>query len=254
MMRNMVTSLIEHGRIVTTVQKAKELRRLADKMVTLGKRGNLHARRQALSVVRSRAAVARLFEEIAPKLGHRKGGYTRVVRIGPRRGDGAELSLVEFALEPLEEKGGKEKPKAAAPETGADGLIPQAAPEAPKVQEAPPEEEGTTAGGAHEGESQPQAADADQASAGAEEAQGEGGSPAQEPQVQPEAAESQPQEGAAADEAPEEEHQEAQDAPPEATGPEASAEQEADAQAQTQEGGAAASPEGAAPRPKEGDA
>jgi len=95
----MVTSLIEHGRITTTDIKAKELKRLGDKMVTLGKRGDLHARRQALAVVRDRDAVKKLFEEISPRFTTRPGGYTRVIKVGFRHGDNAPLSLVEFVGE-----------------------------------------------------------------------------------------------------------------------------------------------------------
>ena len=112
MMRNMVTSLIDHGQIVTTVTRAKELRRLADRMVTLGKRGDLHARRQALSVIRTKQAVAKLFDEIAPLFIERNGGYTRIVKIGPRRGDASMMALIEFATAPM---GGKSEKKTPAP-------------------------------------------------------------------------------------------------------------------------------------------
>jgi large subunit ribosomal protein L17 len=82
--------------VQTTDPKAKELRRWADRMVTLGKRGTLHARRQALAFVRSRNAVKKLFEEIAPRFRDRPGGYTRITKIGPRRGDAAALSMIEL--------------------------------------------------------------------------------------------------------------------------------------------------------------
>jgi len=96
MFRNMVTSLFEHGRIHTTDAKAKELRRWADQVITLAKRGDLHARRQALSIVRSKAVVHKLFEDVAGRFGQRAGGYTRVVKLGKRLGDAAPVSLVEF--------------------------------------------------------------------------------------------------------------------------------------------------------------
>jgi len=96
MFRNMVTSLFLHERVQTTDAKAKELRRLADRMVTLGKRGTLHARRQALASVRDRKVVKKLFEEIAPRFGERPGGYTRITKVGIRRGDAAPLSLIEL--------------------------------------------------------------------------------------------------------------------------------------------------------------
>lgn len=94
--RNMVTSLLWYEHLHTTDAKAKELRRFADRMITLGKRGTLHARRQALAFVRSRRVVRKLFDEIAPRFRERSGGYTRIVKIGPRRGDAAPMSLIEL--------------------------------------------------------------------------------------------------------------------------------------------------------------
>ena len=96
MFRNMVTSLLAHESVHTTDAKAKELRRFAERMVTLGKRGTLHARRQALAFVRDRAVVKKLFEEIAPRFRDRPGGYTRITKLGMRLGDAARLSLVEL--------------------------------------------------------------------------------------------------------------------------------------------------------------
>ncbi len=104
MLRNMVTSLLEHERIVTTVPKAKEARRLAEQMITLGKRGDLHARRQALAYIRSKSVVAKLFDELSSQYAERQGGYTRIVRTGSRTGDAAPmaiLELVEYRDEPL---------------------------------------------------------------------------------------------------------------------------------------------------------
>ena len=96
MLRNMVTSLLEHERIVTTLPKAKELRRVAEKMITLGKRGDLHARRQAASYVRSKALVTKLFNDLAPQYADRQGGYTRIIRTGVRPGDAASMALIEL--------------------------------------------------------------------------------------------------------------------------------------------------------------
>ncbi len=96
MLRNQVTSLLRDGRIETTVAKAKETKRMADKMITLGKRGDLHARRQALAYIYDEDVVKKLFDEIAPNYADRNGGYTRVLRLGPRRGDGAEMAIVEL--------------------------------------------------------------------------------------------------------------------------------------------------------------
>jgi len=96
MFRNMVTSLLDQERIETTDAKAKQIRRLADRMITLGKRGDLHARRQALSVIRSRDVTAKLFSELAERYKDRPGGYTRVVKLGGRVGDAAAVSIVEL--------------------------------------------------------------------------------------------------------------------------------------------------------------
>ena len=96
MLRNQVTSLFQHGRIETTVSKAKETRRMAEKMITLAKKGDLHSRRQILSYVYDKDVVNKLYEEIAPKYEDRNGGYTRVLKLGPRRGDGAELAILEL--------------------------------------------------------------------------------------------------------------------------------------------------------------
>jgi large subunit ribosomal protein L17 len=99
MMRNMVTSLLEHDRITTTDARAKELRKLADRMITLAKRGDLHARRQALQVVQDRKVVAKLFDRLAPRYQERPGGYTRIIKLGSRPGDNASLSIIELVEE-----------------------------------------------------------------------------------------------------------------------------------------------------------
>jgi large subunit ribosomal protein L17 len=96
LLRNLATALMEHERIITTEAKAKELRRVADKLVTLGKRGDLHARRQALRVIRSNAVVRKLFDEVAPRFSERHGGYTRVLRLGFRSGDAAAMAVIEL--------------------------------------------------------------------------------------------------------------------------------------------------------------
>ncbi len=96
MLRNMVTSLLEHERIVTTVPKAKETRRIAEKMITLGKRGDLHSRRQAMTYIRSKVIVNKLFDEIVEQYADRQGGYTRIIRTGNRYGDAAPMAIVEL--------------------------------------------------------------------------------------------------------------------------------------------------------------
>ncbi len=96
MFRNMVTSLFEHERIVTTEKKAKELRPIAEKMITLAKRGDLHARRQALSYIQSKDVVAKLFDEIQGQFTDRQGGYTRIIKTGNRQGDAAPMAIIEL--------------------------------------------------------------------------------------------------------------------------------------------------------------
>ena len=96
MFKTMAAQMIEHGRLQTTEAKAKELRRVVDNMVTLAKRGDVHARRQALSHIGSRSLVHKLFTEIAEKYAERTGGYTRIVKLGPRQGDGAPIVVIEL--------------------------------------------------------------------------------------------------------------------------------------------------------------
>ena len=96
MLRGLVTYLLENGRLETTVYRAKEVKALADKMITLGKKNTLASRRQALAFVTKEDVVKKLFDEIAPKYAERNGGYTRVLKTGPRRGDGAEMAIIEL--------------------------------------------------------------------------------------------------------------------------------------------------------------
>lgn len=117
MMRNMVTSVLEHGRIRTTLARAKELRKPLDQMITLGKQGDLSARRRALRFIKSKAAMANLFGELAERYADRPGGYSRILRLGPRRGDGADMAVVILvgsendpfadAAKPKRRRGGK---------------------------------------------------------------------------------------------------------------------------------------------------
>ncbi len=141
MFRNMVTSLLKHQRIRTTDVKAKELRRWADHIVTLAKRGDLHARRQALSIVREKAVVHKLFEEAPQRFGAVSGGYTRIIKMGRRAGDAAPMSLIEL-VRPVA-GGGKPAKKAAAP---MEIETPDLQPPAPSVETEPaPEAETETA-------------------------------------------------------------------------------------------------------------
>src|SRR6185437_10359763 len=100
---NLATALFEHGRITTTEAKAKRLRPLAEPLITKAKRGDIHARRQVLTVVRDKGVVHSLFAEIGPRYGTRPGGYTRIVKLGPRKGDAAPMALIEL-VEPLAEQ------------------------------------------------------------------------------------------------------------------------------------------------------
>lgn len=111
MLANMAASLLTYQVIKTTETKAKEVRKLAEKLITLAKRGDLHAHRQVYDVIKDRKLVKKLFDEIAPKFADREGGYTRVSKLGPRKGDGAPVAVVELLLEKpaKEEKKGKKR-------------------------------------------------------------------------------------------------------------------------------------------------
>lgn len=113
MFRNMVTSLLQHERIYTTVPKAKELRRWADWMITLGKRGDLHARRQALAVIREKAVIHKVFAELGPRFQNRPGGYTRIIKVGYRRGDAAPMCILELTTDIQQTPRRSQKPAAA---------------------------------------------------------------------------------------------------------------------------------------------
>jgi large subunit ribosomal protein L17 len=102
-MANLASQLFEHGRIVTTEAKAKRLRPLAEKLITKAKRGDIHARRLVLTTVRDKGVVHTLFTEIAPGLADREGGYTRITKVGPRKGDNAPMALIELVRESVEE-------------------------------------------------------------------------------------------------------------------------------------------------------
>lgn len=134
---NLATALFEHRRITTTETKAKRLRPLAERLITFAKRGDLHARRRVLTVVKDKGVVHALFTEIAPAVADRQGGYTRITKIGPRKGDNAPMAVIELVLEPLSPKQAvvKEATKAtekAAPKKKAD--------EKPVVEDAPAED------------------------------------------------------------------------------------------------------------------
>ncbi len=128
--RNMVTSLLEHERIETTDAKAKELRRVAERMITLGKRGTLHARRRALRTIRSRDVTAKLFDSLAERYRDRPGGYTRVLKVGYRHGDAAPVSIIELVdreVSAAAEKKASGRKAAAAPKAREKGSKSKAA-------------------------------------------------------------------------------------------------------------------------------
>lgn len=110
MFRNMVTSLLNHEKITTTDAKAKEIRVVAERMITLGKRGDLHAMRLAASVIREKSVVSKLFSAIAPRYKDRPGGYTRIVKLGIRQGDAAPISLIELVEEEMKPSKAKQSP------------------------------------------------------------------------------------------------------------------------------------------------
>jgi large subunit ribosomal protein L17 len=145
LLKNLMNSLVLSERIETTVPKAKELRPLADKLITLGKRGTLHARRRAFSILSSKDSTDKLFDALSARFAARDGGYTRIVRIGFRPGDGAEMAIIEYL--PAEEKkaGGKGKKKKAAPRKPAEKAAPKAR------RPAPPDKKGKASTGAGKG-------------------------------------------------------------------------------------------------------
>lgn len=122
--RNLVVALIRHGKIRTTDAKAKELRRFADRAVTLGKQGTLHAKRRAFAKIRDEDAVSKLFGELATRFASRPGGYTRIVKLGIRRGDAAPISIVEWSAD-AEAPARKPKPKKRAEAKVATGAEPR---------------------------------------------------------------------------------------------------------------------------------
>jgi large subunit ribosomal protein L17 len=111
MFRNQVSDLLRHGKIVTTEAKAKEVRSIAEKVITLGRHGTLHARRRALRIVSDKDVVKKLFDDLGPRYASRPGGYTRMIKLGPRQGDGASMAQLELVVEEEEAEKEKEKKK-----------------------------------------------------------------------------------------------------------------------------------------------
>ncbi len=136
LLRNMATSLIKHGKITTTETKAKRLRPLAERLVTFAKRGDLHARRRVMTMITDKSVVHTLFTDIAPQVADRQGGYTRITKLGFRKGDNAPLALIELVLEPVNPKAVNKKPKL---ENAVKATAVAAAPAAEVVEEVPAE-------------------------------------------------------------------------------------------------------------------
>ena len=171
MLGNLATALFEHGRITTTEAKAKRLRPLAERLITFAKRGDLHARRRVLTVVKDKSVVHTLFTEIGPQYAGRQGGYTRITKIGPRKGDNAPMAVIEL-VEPMAEqvvaeatgatkRAAKEKAAAAAAPAAAveETVVEETAPEAVEVEAADDDVEAVETEAAEAGESTEEAAD-----------------------------------------------------------------------------------------------
>jgi large subunit ribosomal protein L17 len=140
MFRNLVTSLLDKERIRTTLPRAKEIRPIAERMITLGKRENLHARRQALAFIKDPAVVSKLFETLAPRFSQREGGYTRIIRLGFRDGDGAQMAIIELLGSEFKPAKGEEGKGAKKGKKGAKAEAPEETKAAPEKEEAPRKE------------------------------------------------------------------------------------------------------------------
>ena len=136
MLANLATALFTHGRIQTTETKAKRLRPLAERMVTFAKRGDLHARRKVMTVIRDKSAVHKLFMEIAPQVDKREGGYTRIVKTGFRKGDNAPMAVIELVLEPVNPKPKTKKAKTEAEKPAAKSAVAEEVEETTEAPEA----------------------------------------------------------------------------------------------------------------------
>ncbi|HUC27495.1 MAG TPA: 50S ribosomal protein L17 [Streptosporangiaceae bacterium] len=121
MMANLATALFEHGKITTTEARARRLRPLAERLITFAKRGDLHARRQVLTVVTDKSVVHTLFAEIGPSFASRDGGYTRITKVGPRKGDNAALAVIELVREEAEQRTRRRRPRRAPAAAGRPG-------------------------------------------------------------------------------------------------------------------------------------
>lgn len=164
MLANLATSLFEHGRITTTEAKARRLRPVAEKLITFAKRGDLHARRQVLTVVRDQSVVHTLFTEIGPSFAERNGGYTRITKLGPRKGDAAPMAVIELVSEEAGTSRPRRRRRAAAPAAAQSPAAAEAAEvteeaetEAPETEAEAPEAEQAEAPEAAAEEAAPEA-------------------------------------------------------------------------------------------------
>ena len=204
MLANLATALFTHGRIQTTETKAKRLRPLAERMVTFAKRGDLHARRRVMTVIRDKSAVHRLFTEIAPLVAEREGGYTRIVKIGFRKGDNAPMAVIELILDPVQKKPSAKKARLKEEAEKAAKEAEKAAKAAAKKAEAEASE-AAEAADAEATDAVVEEAATEEAVEVAEEAPAAEEAAAEEPAAEEAPAEEAPAEEAAAEEAPAEE-------------------------------------------------
>ncbi|MBO0822083.1 MAG: 50S ribosomal protein L17 [Nocardiopsaceae bacterium] len=151
MLANLATSLFEHGKITTTEAKARRLRPVAEKLITFAKRGDLHARRQVLTVVRDKSVVHTLFTEIGPGFAERHGGYTRITKLGPRKGDAAPMAVIELVTEEAGTSRPRRRRRAAAPEAPAPAPAAETATETAEATEAAEAEDTVVEGTVVEG-------------------------------------------------------------------------------------------------------
>jgi large subunit ribosomal protein L17 len=201
MLANLATALFTHGRIQTTETKAKRLRPLAERMVTFAKRGDLHARRRVMTVIRDKSAVHRLFTEIAPLVAEREGGYTRIVKVGFRKGDNAPMAVIELILDPVQKKPSAKKARLKDEAEKAAKEAEKAAKAAAKKAEAEASE-AAEAAGAEATEAAAEEAVVEEVAESTEEAPAADEATAEEAPAEEPAAEEAPAEEPAAEEAP----------------------------------------------------
>jgi large subunit ribosomal protein L17 len=158
MLANLATALFEHGKITTTESRARRLRPVAERLITFAKRGDLHARRQVLTVVTDKTVVKTLFDEIGPSYATRQGGYTRITKVGPRKGDNAAMAVIELVRESAEVKPARRRARRAQPAAGA-------ARAGAATAEAPVAEEGVTEEAVSEDTAQDEATEAEASAA-----------------------------------------------------------------------------------------